>query len=253
MINLVKSTIKKTPLSPIFHKLYYKLGLPSQNDIYNQQVIEVMKRYLQEDSICIDVGANRGEIFQEIIAIAPNAKHFAFEPIPDAANFLRDKYPNHHIYEVALSNQQGEVEFQHFVNLEGYSGLGNRKIHTNSLGIKLEIKKFLVRTNILDNIIPTASKVDFIKIDIEGAEYLAMRGGIKTITKNRPIIVFEAEKDTMSLFGITPEKIYDFLSNKCQLKVSKIKRMLEDKPEYSRKDFCHSINFHLDSYFIAYP
>ena len=178
MINLVKSTIKKTPLSPIFHKLYYQLGLPSQNDIYNQQVIEVMKRYLQEDSICIDVGANRGEIFQEIIAIALNAKHFAFEPIPDAANFLRDKYPNHHIYEVALSNQQGEVEFQHFVN---------------------------------------------------------------------------PEKDTMFLFGITPEKIYDFLSNKCQLKVSKIKRMLEDKPEYSRKDFCHSINFYLDSYFIAYP
>ena len=252
MINFVKSIIKKTPLSPLLHKLYYKLGLSSQNDIYNQQTIEVMKRCLHEDSICIDVGANRGEVLQEIIAIAPNSKHFVFEPIPDLANFLRDRYPDLQVYELALSDRQQEVEFQYIVNMSGYSGLGNRKIHATATGIEPEIKKISVRTDTLDNIIPSSTKVSFIKIDIEGAEYLAMRGGVETIAKNKPIIVFEVEKDTLSLFEITPEKIYDFLTNECQLKVSTMKRWLEDKPEYSKKYFCNSVNFHVDSYFIAY-
>ena len=253
MFNLAKSVVKKTPLSPIAHKIYYKLGFSSQNEIYNQQTIEVMKRCLREDSICIDIGANKGEVLQDITNIATNKNHFVFEPIPDLANLLQDKYSDLNIYQIALSDRQGEVEFQHFVNMDGYSGLGDRKVSVSSSGAKPEIKKFLVRTNTLDNIIPTDTKVSFIKIDIEGAEYLAMRGGIKTIVKNKPIIIFEAEKETMDLFGITPEKIYNLLSGECQLKISSMKRWLDNKSEYSKQDFCNFIDFRMGSYFIAYP
>ena len=34
-------------------------------------------------------------------------------------------------------------------------------------------------------------KVNFIKIDVEGQELNVIKGGVKTITKNKPIIFFE--------------------------------------------------------------
>jgi FkbM family methyltransferase len=245
--------IKKTPVSHIAHKFYYKLGFRSQNSIYDEQLVEIMKHCLQEDSVCIDAGANTGQILGKIVAQAPKARHFAFEPIPTLANLVREKYPNLYVYEIALSNKQGKVEFQYFENMSGYSGLGNREIHATAEGFKPKTSKILVETDTLDNVIPVTLRVDFIKFDIEGAEYLAMLGGVNTIVRSKPIIVFEAEKDTMSLFDIKPENIYDFLIDNCHLKVSSMQRWLNDKPEYSRKDFCKSINFHLCSYFIAYP
>ncbi len=80
-----------------------------------------------------------------------------------------------------------------------------------------------------------------------------MRGGIKTIQRSRPVIVFEAGKKSTSCYDITPEEIFDFLKNDCQLQVSIMQRWLENKPSFSRQEFCNNFNQSLDFYFIAYP
>ena len=50
-----------------------------QNQIYDKQTIEVMKRALRPDSNAIDVGCHRGSMLLEILNIAPEGQHLALK------------------------------------------------------------------------------------------------------------------------------------------------------------------------------
>ena len=63
---------------------------------------------LREDSNCIDVGANRGVILAEMCRVAPGGRHIAFEPTPIKARWLRKKFPEVQVEEVAVSDVAGE-------------------------------------------------------------------------------------------------------------------------------------------------
>ncbi|MDH3684111.1 MAG: FkbM family methyltransferase [Acidimicrobiia bacterium] len=250
---LLKSIVKRSPLSAVAHRLYYALGFQSQNAAYDQQTVEVMKRCLGERSIGVDVGANTGDILSEMVAIAPKGEHYVFEPIPQLARKLGERHPGLHVYEVALSDCKGESDFQHFVNMSGYSGLGVRNARSVPSGGRSEVATIRVRTDRLDDIVPADTKIDFMKLDIEGAEHAAMKGAFNTIVRSKPLIVFEASKETLCLFDVTPHAIYDYLTGDCRLNVSTMKRWLNGGPALSRRAFWSSITFHLDTYFIAYP
>jgi len=249
MMDLLKSVIRRTPLQSVARRIYKSLRPISQNDIYDGQTVEVMKRHLKNDSVCIDIGAHLGDILKEMIALAPKGVHFGFEPLPYLAKSLRKRFPQARVYDLALSDSCGEVEFQHVVNAPAYSGLRQRVYDRPNP----KITTIVVRTDRLDNIIPSDSRVSFIKIDIEGAEYLAMRGGVETIKRSRPLIVFEAGKKGTSCYGITPDQIFSFLENECQLQVSTMERWLQGRPPFSLQEFCDNFNQALDYYFIAYP
>jgi hypothetical protein len=50
-----------------------------------------------------------------------------------------------------------------------------------------------------------------IKIDVEGAELLLIRGARETIAKNKPVIVFEHGLGGADSYGHTPEQVFDLL------------------------------------------
>ncbi|WP_013320848.1 FkbM family methyltransferase [Gloeothece verrucosa] len=247
-INRLKSIIKKSPLSPLAKKIYRNFSPHGKNELYDRQIVEVMRRCLKNDSVCVDIGAHTGTILKHMIDLAPNATHFAFEPIPHLANFLQTNFPQTRVYELALSDESKEVEFNLVTNDPAYSGLRKR----NFLPEDAKIEKILVRTEKLDNIIPSNVSISFIKIDVEGAEYLAFQGGIETLKRNRPTIVFESGKKSAPYYNVTPEKIFNFLKNECELQVSTMKRWLENKHSFSKEEFCLSFNKTKDFVFMAY-
>ena len=53
--------------------------------------------------------------------------------------------------------------------------------------------------------------VDFIKIDVEGAELGVLKGAKDTIARCRPMIQMEIMEKQCNLFGYTPQDLYDFL------------------------------------------
>ena len=139
------------------------------NQLYDMQTIEVMKRVLAHDSNAIDIGCHRGSMLTEILNIAPDGRHFAFEPLPDMfAHLKADFGANLHVslHNLALSENSGSVTFQHVVTNPGYSGLRKRRYDRDNEQI-VEIK---VRTERLDDIILRDIDIRFIKIDVEGAE-----------------------------------------------------------------------------------
>ncbi|MGK7932032.1 MAG: FkbM family methyltransferase [Microcystaceae cyanobacterium] len=59
---------------------------------------------------------------------------------------------------------------------------------------------------------PSANNVDVIKIDVEGAELFALRGGKNLIKTNRPIIMFESGPSNTNEFGLTKEALWQFFN-----------------------------------------
>ncbi len=53
----------------------------------------------------------------------------------------------------------------------------------------------------------------FIKIDVEGAEYLVLKGAVNTIHTYHPFIVFELNGLLLSSCGATSRMVLDFLEN----------------------------------------
>jgi len=55
--------------------------------------------------------------------------------------------------------------------------------------------------------------VDFLKIDVEGAELMVLRGMTETLKRLRPIIVLELVPDLLANLGTSMEEVIAFLSS----------------------------------------
>lgn len=235
---LVKSVIVRLEL-PLTQNLKY--------DIYTKKI---MRRVLKTTSNCIDIGCHKGEILDEILQYAPSGKHYAFEPLPHLYEFLQDKYKGKNItlYPVALFNTKGITSFKYVVNAPAYSGIKERKYDFPNP----EISELTVNTNLLDNLIPEDEQIDFIKIDVEGAEFPVLQGGIKTICRCKPVIIFEFGMGAADHYDVKPEVFYEFITSGCGLSVSTLKGFLKGDEKLAKDNFCSLYLDCQEYYFIAY-
>ena len=214
---------------------------------YDFQTFSVLKRSLRTDSTCIDIGANVGHVLRQMIKAAPKGNHYAFEPIPDLVTRLRARYSSHaRIFELALSNENGESSFMYYKDAPALSGFTERPKWGNH-----EICALTVKTSRLDEIIPIDARIDLIKIDVEGAELLVLEGAVKTLRKNRPIVLFEAGLGGAGQMTATPEKLFD-LFDQCGMVVGLLEYHLRGKSHFSRDEFCGQFYKGYNYFYIAY-
>lgn len=175
---------------------------------------KILARCLRPDSNCVDVGCNRGEWLQFYQRYAPDGSHHAFEPLPQLAENLRANFPLVTVHQCALSDQSGTASFFFARELDGWSGL--RRQHYPG-GVSAE--ETVCATEKLDDVIPHATKIDFIKIDVEGAEHLVLRGARELIRRWRPTIVFEYAIVHAREFNILPAAFFRVLYDECGLNI----------------------------------
>jgi FkbM family methyltransferase len=223
----------------------------TQNQRYDQLTKQVIRHVCRPDSNCIDVGCHKGEILDLLMQAAPNGQHFGFEPIPALYQNLLAKYqsqPNCHFFDIALSNQKGSSSFNYVVSNPSYSGLLKRRYDRPNE----EDTLITVRTERLDDILPPDTPVDLVKIDVEGGEMVVMEGAVQTLTRWKPVVIFEHGLGASDLYGSTPEKLFDLLAG-CGLKVSLLDRFMKKTPPFSREEFAAQYYNRVNYYFIAYP
>jgi hypothetical protein len=70
-----------------------------------------------------------------------------------------------------------------------------------------------VEVNTIDNFVASKKldRVDFIKIDVEGAEFDTVRGGIEVFKKFQPSFILAIHPEPIEKKGDKLEDIYDFL------------------------------------------
>ena len=223
-----------------------------RNVTYDSETIAVMKRTLRKDSNCIDIGCHSGKILKEMVKSAPDGVHYAFEPLPDfyqhlVATYPADLYPTVNLRELALSDVAGETSFRHVVSAPAYSGFKPRRYDRQE-----DIQQIRVRTDLLDSVVPPELPIHFVKIDVEGAELQVLKGAVKTLRKNKPVIVFEHGLGGSDYYGTSPEEVYDLLAEVCGLYVSLMKRWLRNERPLTRVEFSNQYYSHANHYFIAY-
>ncbi len=226
--------------------LFLHLDL-TKNLEYDRLTLKIFKSHLKPNSNCIDVGCHKGEILEEILKLAPNGKHYAFEPIPDMFQKLELKFKNKvSLHNLALADQEGETTFNYVKNAPAYSGIKQRKYAVENP----EIEKINVKLNKLDNLIPSETKIDMIKIDVEGAEFGVLKGAQELIKRDRPLILFEFGLGASDFYGTEPSDIFNLFQD-CGMRIYKLKDHLSGQEAIELKDFEQIYKANKEYYFVA--
>lgn len=157
---------------------------------------------LARDSSCLDIGAHTGLVLSTFVELAPEGRHIAYEPIPAMAEVLRRDFPGVDIRQAAVSDQRGEASFQVHRELPTRSSL--RSVGYDSA----ETEEITVPVHRLDDDLPEDFAPALVKIDVEGAEHLALRGGLELLRRHRPLVFFEHQDHTARHYDTGAEEIF---------------------------------------------
>ncbi|PKP57304.1 MAG: hypothetical protein CVT88_09110 [Candidatus Altiarchaeales archaeon HGW-Altiarchaeales-1] len=177
---------------------------------YENAETELFESQINEGDVVIDIGANVG--YYTLIAtklVGKNGKVYAFEPDPTNFSFLKrsveiNNYGNVICEQKAVSNENGKLKlFLHKFQTGAYTivGGGNNyvEVETVKLDDYFENKNF---------------KVDLIKMDIEGAEGLALEGIKKILDEDKDIKIFsEFVPKALEKSEINGENYLNMLTN----------------------------------------
>jgi FkbM family methyltransferase len=170
-------------------------------------------RVIGHGATVLDVGAHAGRHTDRFIQLVGLfGRVVAFEPIPGKAEGLRRRYRwrlNVSVREMALAAKAGTANFLHVENYPEESGL-KRRIYNQGDAHPVEIS---VRVSTLDIETAVLRRVDFIKLDIEGAELTALDGARQVLARFRPIVSVEYGHPAYSAYGHTADSLWDFAAS----------------------------------------
>jgi FkbM family methyltransferase len=171
-------------------------------------IAAVLAASLHDDSLYVDVGANRGQVLAEAIRIAPRASQIAFEPIPLLADELQSRFPVVDCRRKAIGAAAEVTQFCYFTELDGWSGLRRNPEISDARGrpeyIDVEVSTLDVE---LAGLEPT-----LIKIDVEGAELAVLQGARSLLARARPLLILEHVAEPARAYGTTSEALWDELA-----------------------------------------
>ena len=194
----------------VIRRVLHRLLLPAhvRADMRDtEQLVALLEELLEPGSVCLDVGAHEGTVLREMVRCAPNGRHVAWEPLPAFAGRLRERFPSVEVREAALSDHAGEREFAHVLGEPGWSGFVARPTPGGS-----EVETITVRCERLDDALPAGVQPALVKIDVEGAEELVLRGALETLSRHRPVVVFEHGAGSADHYGTSPLRIHGLLT-----------------------------------------
>ena len=179
---------------------------------YEPHVTAVFKRFLKPGMSVLDIGANIG-FFTMLSAhlVGPEGHVLAVEPNPANARMIEasrrlNGFRHVTVLQVAAGRQPGILA----LNVTHSNG--------TTAAVSEDLGGILGATTVpvinLDAVAPAA--VDFIKIDVEGAEGAAIEGLEQTLTRCRPVIASEFSPDMMSGISLCTGPDYlRFLNKHC--------------------------------------
>jgi len=220
----------------------------TKNLKYDRLTLKVIERVLQYGGNAIDVGCHKGEILETVLKLAPLGHHIGIEPIPALYDHLVNLFEDRAtIYPYALSDHSGTTSFQYVRNAPAYSGIKKREYATSHP----DIEEIHVEMRTLDSLISPDQTVKLIKIDVEGAEYLVLKGALQTLRRHQPVVIFECGLGASDFYGTQPEQIFDLLTRDAGLNIHLIPDWLNGYPWLSREDFCRVYRERKEYYFVA--
>jgi FkbM family methyltransferase len=179
----------------------FKILLRGKDDVMTPEILthgchepsesQVFLDHVKPGMTILDIGANIGYFSLLVFKKIDSGKVYAFEPEPNNYATLTDNIALNHARNIvavpkALSNQKGSCRF--------FLDEGNFGAHTfSSSNIQTQNRNSIeVETIPLDDFVRDAGiRVDFIKMDVQGAEGLVLEKATETLKRDTPKILME--------------------------------------------------------------
>jgi len=222
---------------------------PELAEVFYDELLtpRVLDRVLRPDSCCVDVGCHVGSMLHEMTRRAPAGTHFAMEASPSKAGWLRRRYPRVRVFDVAVGEREGEIEFHENLSRPGFSSLAKPKAEGD------RVRSYKAPLARLDDLLPDDQRIDFVKIDVEGAELGVLRGAERAIERWRPVILFESGPGGAERCGFSRGELFEFFAAR-GYDVLLLKSFLHDREPLDAEAFdrCHVYPFRAFN-FVAAP
>ena len=148
-------------------------------------IFDFLKTYLREGMVFVDVGANIGShAINAARLVGRTGSVFAFEADPDTYRILAENIESNNLRNImatqtCVSDHAGTLSF--------YKHKDSAKSSIVDRGEKVSVT---LPSDTLDNLIPANTKIDILKVDVEGAELSVLRGARQFFDdQRRPSVV----------------------------------------------------------------
>lgn len=181
---------------------------------------------IQPDDLCLHIGATDGRhSYLMAKALTGSGRIHAFEPSPLTFPVLQKTVAWHglrgkvRVMQQAFSDKSQKLTLNvplkragnrgnafGFVTPSGQKAVARTDVEMASRGML----HFEVEATTIDEVVEKLGRVDFIRMDIEGSEQLALAGGWQSIQKWKPHLVIEIHPALLrDHFGGSAKEIYD--------------------------------------------
>lgn len=173
----------------------------------------LFSKTIQKGMTVLDVGANLG--IYTLHALSKDCIVYSFEPTPRTFRLLQENVRVNgfaesgkaHLIQAAVGQNTGTCRFATYDDVCG---------HNSIYGLSKEDAEVIeVPMVSLDERFAPGTKIDVIKIDVEGAERLVFRGMARILQENPQIKIFmEFAPEHLLRAGVDPKEMLDYLSSK---------------------------------------
>lgn len=217
-----------TPRGQVLRKIRIGQGLTMEVDIcttvgreiyyhgsFEPAVAQFLNATLAPGQVVLDCGANVGELsLRAAQTVGAQGKVYAIEPSPQTAALLRRNVALNHatnveVLEVALSDRDTDQTF--FLGTDIHSLSSSLWQPADFRGEQLEVRGRTLHTLLQEHGI---TRLDVMKLDIEGAEFTALRGAVEgwQHLPHLPVLIFEYNKHVAQRAGWTLHDMWSLLT-----------------------------------------
>ena len=166
---------------------------------YEPHVTDRLRQCLEPGGVFVDIGANVG--FYTLLAarrVGNTGRVIAFEPNSTSLkvlllNTLRAG-DTIRVYPFAVSDREGFLSLMRIVSIAS-----SKRMTEEELRYPSDVTPtYAVR---LDDALREEGRIDVVKCDIDGHDYRAMRGGLETLARTRPVVFAEFNPGTLRSFS----------------------------------------------------
>lgn len=183
---------------------------------YHRDLGARIQPLISSDSVIVDVGAHAGQHTKLFARMVPQGHVYSFEPGVYARSILNivfrvRRFANVTLLPLGLSDAISTETLHVPLKRHGTMGFG-----LSHLGPQMDGRKTVsedIQLTTLDQFVKenNLSRLDFIKVDIEGWEAHFLRGAIESIKRLRPAIIMEVVAPVLARAGATPAEIFSAL------------------------------------------
>jgi FkbM family methyltransferase len=208
------------PESAYQRLLAYSKARDFSSGRFREPELALIASLVGEGDTAIDVGANHGMWTLALSrAVGDTGRVYSFEPVPFTFGVLsavarRERLRNVTLLNKGCSDQAATMEMTVPRQSAGSSDdlqahLSARDSAGEGAGESITVA---CEVTTLDTALSELDRVALLKLDIEGAELLALRGGDELIARTQPAIVCEVDAEFLQGFGQQPADVIGFLA-----------------------------------------